>query len=760
MPAARRLRTWILVLLAALPAAAVAAETLPPDRPIAEVVDHYVDAKLREAGVTPAPQADDATLVRRLTLDLAGRIPTAAEAREFVAATDPAKRQQLIDRLIASPWFDRHLATELNALLRGHDNSGPDLRKYLLAAVRENRPWNRMFRELLGDGTDPLGPEQFVIARAKDLDRLTRDTSAMFFGINISCCECHTHPYVDTLTQDSFHGMKAFFSRTYEFQGKLLETRFGPLTMEYQNREGKKGQAEMIFLSGEKVAMPDPGVPDLAKAIANEKKEIDAFKKAFGKDKAYPPPAEFSPRQQLLEIVEKPENQTLMARSLVNQTWYRLFGQGLVMRIDQMQPANPSSHPELLEWLARDLIAHQWDMRRLIRGLVGSQAYGRSSEWTGKPPAPELFAVAVLRPLTPLQFGASLLVAGNGEMDTLAGAALEGKIDAIESQAKKFEGLLERPRSEGFEISIREPLAISNDPARIGQIGSALVPALQRMSGLAEQIEAATWAMLSRPPTAAETALLSEFVTSHSTLSPEEIAGLERAIAEHGQLADEARARVSAIDAAVTAPGNRGVIVPASSPGWKYIAAAELSGDAWLKPEFDDAAWKTGQAPVGHGSPLLTEKKGHVFDVPKGDVALRFAFEIDGRQWFDAARMLLQVAASESATVSVNGQMLDDDKDKKGRSAQYWNRVVDVSSAPLVPGRNTVAVRLKNAAGDAFFDMQLAILDEQQARERARQSATATAALPTVPKAHEVRGQAIASMVWALAAGSEFRFNH
>lgn len=760
MPAARRLRTWILVLLAALPAAAVAAETLPPDRPIAEVIDHYVDAKLREAGVTPAPQADDATLVRRLTLDLAGRIPTAAEARQFVAAADPAKRQQLVDGLIASPWFDRHLATELNALFRGHDESGPDLRKYLLAVVRENRPWNRMFREMLGDGSDPLGPEQFIIKRLGDIDRLTRDTSAMFFGVNISCCQCHTHPYDDTLTQDSFHGMKAFFSREYEFQGRLMATRFGPLAMEYQNREGKKGQAGMIFLSGETVATPDPGVPDLAKAMANEKKEIDAFKKAFGKDKAYPPQPEFNPRQQLLAIADKPENQSLMARSLVNQTWYRLFGQGLVMRIDQMQPSNPASHPELLEWLSRDLIAHGWDMRRLIRGLVTSQAYGRSSKWTGKPPAPELFAVAALRPLTPLQFGTSLLVAGDDQIGSLTGAALEGKIDAIESKAKKFESLLERPRSEGFEISIREPLAISNDPATIAQVGSALVPALRGVSGLAEQIEAATWAMLSRPPTAAETALLSEFVTSHSSLSPEEIAGLERAIAEHRQLADEARTRVSAIDAAVTASGDRGLIVPASSPGWKYIAAAELSGDAWLKPEFDDAAWKTGQAPVGHGSTLLTEKKGHVFDVPKGDVALRLNFEIDGTQWFNAAGMLLQVAASENAVVYVNGQRIDDDKDNKGRSAQYWNRVVTVSSAPLVPGRNTIAVRLRNAAGAAFFDMQLATLDDSQSRERARNLATSTAKLPTVPTDTEVRGTAIASMVWALAAGSEFRFNH
>jgi hypothetical protein len=615
-----------------------------------------------------------------------------------------------------------------------------------------------MFRELLGDGTDPLGPEQFILKRLGDVDRLTRDTSAMFFGVNISCCQCHTHPYEDTLTQDSFHGMKAFFSRSYEFQGKLLETRFGPLTMEYQNREGKKGQAGMIFLSGEAVAMPDPGVPDLAKAMAEEKKEIDSFKKEFGKNKAFPPAATFSPRGELLALAEKPENQTMMARSLVNQTWYRLFGHGLVMRIDQMQAANPGSHPELLEWLARDLIAHEWDLRRLIGGLVASQAYGRSSEWTGKPPAPELFAVAVLRPLTPVQFGGSVFLAGDGKLDTLAGAELEKKIDAIEEKARGFESLLERPRSEGFEISIQEPLAISNDPKWVAQMGSSLVPELLKLSDLSGQIEAATWAILSRPPTAAETELLAAFVESHSALSSEERGRIEQAIETQKQAAEQARGRAAAIDAAVTAAGSRSVLVPVSSPGWKYIAASELTGDAWLKPEFDDAAWKSAKAPVGRGSPLLADNKGDTLDIEKGDVALRLAFEIDGTRWFNAARMILQVASSESATVSVNGKTLDDDK--KGHPAEYWNRTVDVPCDMLMPGRNTVAVRLKNAAGDAFFDMQLATLDEEQSRERARQVAIATAALPTVPKDAEIRGTAIVSMVWALAAGSEFRFNH
>lgn len=159
------------------------------------VIDHYIDAKLKTAGVSPAPQADDTTLVRRLTLDLAGRIPTAAQAQQVVASNDPQKRRQRIDRLVASPWFDRHTATEFNTVLRGGDGTGPDLRKYLLVAFQENRPWYRMFRELLGDGSAPLGAEQFIVKRVGDADQLTRDMSAMFFGVNVTCCQCHTPPY-------------------------------------------------------------------------------------------------------------------------------------------------------------------------------------------------------------------------------------------------------------------------------------------------------------------------------------------------------------------------------------------------------------------------------------------------------------------------------------------------------------------------------------------------------------------------------------
>ncbi|HZW33704.1 MAG TPA: DUF1549 domain-containing protein, partial [Isosphaeraceae bacterium] len=134
------------VLLIGRPAAS-AADLLPPGRPIAEAVDHYIDVTLGKEKVKPAPLADEATLVRRLTLDLAGRIPTAAEARAYFESTDCEKRTRLVDRLLASSGFVRHQAAELDTLLMAGQKGS--LRDYLVKAVGANATWDRIFRELL-----------------------------------------------------------------------------------------------------------------------------------------------------------------------------------------------------------------------------------------------------------------------------------------------------------------------------------------------------------------------------------------------------------------------------------------------------------------------------------------------------------------------------------------------------------------------------------------------------------------------------------
>ena len=192
---------WRLALLLAVGVTAnttTGAELLPADRPVPNVIDHYVDQQLQKAKVTPAPQSNDATFVRRLYLDLAGRIPTPAEAREYIDSTDPKKREKLVAELAAAPEFIRHNANEFDAFLRNDNGDGGSVRTYLLAAFKENRSWDRMFRDLLGaaETPHPAKPEQYVLRRLKDRDALTRDVSSVFFGLNISCAQCHNHPYI------------------------------------------------------------------------------------------------------------------------------------------------------------------------------------------------------------------------------------------------------------------------------------------------------------------------------------------------------------------------------------------------------------------------------------------------------------------------------------------------------------------------------------------------------------------------------------
>jgi hypothetical protein len=571
-------RNTLAFLTVALTASSMpAADLLPADRPIAEAIDHYVGLKLKQAGVGTAAQADDATLVRRLTLDLAGRIPTPAEAKGYIDSKDPDKRAKLIDRLMAAPDFVRHGATEFDALLRSGNDQAPSLRGYLLTALRENRPWDRMFRELMGSSPDPSRPDHFVLKRLGDPDVLTRDVSAIFFGLNIMCAQCHKHPYVSSITQDYYHGMKAFFSRTLDFQGQLWEKRHA--LVQYKARSGQLRTPPLMFLSGKVLDEPKPDVPDLPKAIEEENKRIEELRKNFAKAKQYPPKPAFNYREQLVEVALRPGERDRFARSIVNRLWHRFHGLGLVMRLDQMHPQNPPSHPELLDWLARDLIAHGYDLRRLVRGLVASQAYSRASSWDkGTPPAPALFAVAQLRPLTSGQFGLSALLAGDPDSlpADLPQEARDSRLQALETEAQKVFGpIIEQPR-DGLEINVSEGLRLSNDEAVLRILGDRLAGRLLKAGDRKSQIEMAVWAILSRPPTEEEINLLGEYVARH-TPGEAELARQADETRRRREAVERAKARVAEIEREIAELNSRhreAVLRSELARTEKYLAAA------------------------------------------------------------------------------------------------------------------------------------------------------------------------------------------
>ncbi|MBA4065034.1 MAG: hypothetical protein C0501_15235 [Isosphaera sp.] len=511
-----RLRLLLAAAVSTAVAPASPAADAPAPRPsVPALIDKYLDAAIADAGVTPAGQADDATLVRRLTLDLVGRIPTAAEADAYVASTDPDKRAKLVDRLLASPGFARHQAALFEAMFypEGNGRGSGAFREYLTAAVRENKPWDKVFREVLTpDETDPKlkGAAEFVRSRVSDADKLTNDVSVTFFGVNVSCAQCHDHPLVADWTQDHFYGMKAFLARTFDNGGFLGERGYG--TVKYKPTKGPERTARMMFLTGTVVEDPS-GKEPTADDMKKEKAELDKAKAA----KTPPPAPAFRARAKLVEVALADANADFFARNLVNRMWHRYFGAGLVGPLDQMHSENPPAHPDLLAALARDVRANGYDLQRLTRGLVMSQAYARSSRYEseGRPDG-KLFAVARLKPMTPTQLAASLKIAATDP------AALDGKPDEVEKKleqleasARGFAALIASP-SDHFQIGVGEALLFSNGDRLTKEfLTDGPGTALGRVKTMADPKEAVGFLVktaFGRPATAEETDALAAYV--------------------------------------------------------------------------------------------------------------------------------------------------------------------------------------------------------------------------------------------------------
>jgi hypothetical protein len=508
------LKLLVFSLFAAMPVVVAAEELLPPDQPVEQAIDHYLDARLQAEGVSAAPQADDANLLRRTLLDLVGRIPTAVEAKQYIASSDGGKRTALVDRLLASPAFIRQQAAEFDALLMRDTKAS--LREYLAKAFEEDRSWDRMFREMIvGESDDPQqkGAIQFVKARAKDQDRLATDASVLFFGINVSCAKCHDHPLVDDWKQAHYYGMKSFFNRTFDVGDFVGEREYG--IVNYQSVEGTSHDAQLMFLTGEVLTEPESKEPD-DNAKKEEKKLLEELKK-----KKEPPPApSYSRRERLVEVALKTETEPYFARAIVNQLWNRYFGRGLVMPVDQMHEGNTPSHPELLAWLARDMQSHGYDLKRLIRGMVLSRAYARSSRWESgsERPADDVFAVAIVRPLAPWQYGTALKLAtiNPDQFDSgLSAEELDKRLTQIEAAGRSLADKLEYP-ADGFQVSVDEALYLSNSERVMQELladgSTTLLEKLNSATDRRSAIDLAVWNVFSRAPAEDEVQALDDYL--------------------------------------------------------------------------------------------------------------------------------------------------------------------------------------------------------------------------------------------------------
>lgn len=328
----------------------------PPER---NLVDTAVISRLRVLGLPPSPVCDDSTFIRRVTIDIAGRLPTADEVRAFLADSSADKRDRLVDRLIASPDYADNFAAKWSALLRNKRRNGTDsvytfrFHDWLRDALDRNLPYDQIVRGVLtAAGDAEAHPPVQWFREVSQPGLQMEDTAQLFLGMRLGCAKCHHHPFEEWSQQD-YYGFEAFFT-----QVGLKNSLFNP----------QPNQPDMVYLKDVVPASTNPrtGKPVPPTPLGGAALDVPAWEDA---------------RQRLVDWMVEPTN-PFFAKALVNRTWKHFMGRGIVEPEDDLRVTNPPTNPELLDGLAARFVASGYDLKNLVRTICTSSAYQLSSEAT------------------------------------------------------------------------------------------------------------------------------------------------------------------------------------------------------------------------------------------------------------------------------------------------------------------------------------------------------------------------------------------
>jgi len=440
-------------------------------------IDKLIAAGTADYEKLASPLADDSEFLRRITLDLTGMIPTTAQTRKFLADSNPEKRAQIIDQLLNSPEYARHMQRRFDVLMmrRLASKTVPpaDWQAYLRQSFAENKPWNQLVQEIMeADGSDPKtrARARFYLDRAGDVNLITQDIGRVFLGADLECAQCHDHPEIDDFKMNDYYGISSFLIRSFVYTDKKKKTK--PVIAEKAEGETK---FEDIFEIRDKVSK---GPRTIGMTIfGGEPLEEPTFKKgeeyvvAPKKDNSVRPVPKFSRRALLGKALTSPKNRRF-ARTSANRLWALMMGRGLIHPLQDDHSENPPSHPELLDLLTDQLVAMNFDIKAYLREIALSQTYQRTSRRTEQNTAADdsTFTHALLKPLHPAQF-AWAVVQATGEADTqrislkdkLTEDALNKRLAGYENKFVALFGGQPGSPPEEFLATIDQALFLSND---------------------------------------------------------------------------------------------------------------------------------------------------------------------------------------------------------------------------------------------------------------------------------------------------------
>src|SRR5579872_713013 len=317
----------------------------------ANYIDELVFARQRELQLLPAPVASDEVFLRRVYLDVIGALPTPDEAKAFLDSKEADKRAKLIDKLLERDEFAAFWALKWADVMRGSpvtlsERGVHSFHRYLVKTVAEDRPLNDFARELLTSLGNTLNKPAASFYRVSRTPEEAGETFAqLFLGVRVQCAKCHNHPF-ENITQTDYYGLAAYFAQVQRKGDKFMlddEIIYLAPGREVQNPQTRKNQEPMAFGTAAGKLAPDD-----------------------------------DRRAKLADWLVQPDN-PYFAPSLVNRTWYHLFGLGIVEPVDDFRATNPPSNPELLRALSEDFVKHGYRLKPLLRTILNSKTYQLAS---------------------------------------------------------------------------------------------------------------------------------------------------------------------------------------------------------------------------------------------------------------------------------------------------------------------------------------------------------------------------------------------
>ncbi len=323
-----------------------------PKVPANNFIDEAVFAKLKTLNIVPSDLCDDATFIRRVYFDIAGTPPMPGAVRLFIENKAPDKRAKLIDELLERPEYKDYQTILWADLLRNTRTllQEPGVKAYtrfIRESFADNKPFDQFVRELItGTGStyhNETAPANYYRV-TDDPSELTTSTSQIFLGVRLECCRCHNHPF-DRWSQDDFYGFAAFFAKTHLRDGTAKDEKIVYTDDKGEVRQPRTGQV-----------MPPKLLTD-DRPLGGSTGDL---------------------RPRLAAWITSPDN-PFFAKATVNRIWKQFFGRGIVQPADDFRATNPPINGPLLDALAKDFVAHGYDIKRLIRTICNSRVYQLSS---------------------------------------------------------------------------------------------------------------------------------------------------------------------------------------------------------------------------------------------------------------------------------------------------------------------------------------------------------------------------------------------